>query len=161
MSIEPTIRFYGTIKNCHRSYYKPLLHNEALVALEGQEFEETLRPRFRETTVDQHAYYRAGIVKSCCMESEVFGGWTSEEVHDHFAEKFLSYQKIKEIHTPKGAVLVEITVRESTADLGVKRMKEFIDKVLNYLASDHDLHPLSPEDYVNAKYATQVKEKKQ
>lgn len=154
MSQEPTIRFYGTVKNGLRQYYKQPMHQQLLASLEGKEFEETLQERFVDTTPDQMGYFRAGIIRHACMESEDFGGWSEQEIANHFAEKFLTFTKAKQILFKGKQTGIEIKVTESTANLGKKRMSEFIEKVLNYLAEEHEVFPLSPDDYMANKYAT-------
>lgn len=160
MSNEPVIRFYGTIKNGTRYYYKPQLHQQRMASLEGKEFSEILEERFVDTTPDQMGYYRAGIIRHACMESEDFGGWTENEIDEHFKDLFLAFTKSKIVKYRGKETTISVTVRESTGSSGKKRMSEFIEKVLGYLANMHNIYPLSPEDYFNGKYATQIKNKK-
>lgn len=160
MSQEPTIHFYGTVKNGSRQYYKNPMHQQLLASLEGKEFEETLRERFVDTTPDQMGYYRAGIIRHACMESEDFGGWSEKEISEWFGSMFLIFAKNKVIKHKGQEQPTILVVKESTANIGKKRMSEFIEKVLHYLAEQHDIYPLSPEDYFNGKYATQIKNKK-
>lgn len=154
MSQEPTIRYYGTVKNGVRQYFKNNLHQRQLALLEGKEFEETLQERFVDTTPDQQGFYRAGIIRHACMESEDFGGWSEKEISEWFESMFLIFTKNKIIKRKGQEQPTVLVVKKSTANIGKKRMSEFIENVLHYLAEQHDIHPLSPDDYFAGKYQT-------
>lgn len=157
---EPTIRFYGTVVNGKRTYFRPQLHQKALEKLEGKQFEEVIKQRFEDESPNQHAYYRGGIIKATCMETELFGGWSEVDIHDYFAKKFLTNIRPKVLKFPDGTeTTIEVAHTESTGDLGKKRMSEFIDRVLIDLA-ENNIFPLTPEDYYYGKYSEQVKQQK-
>lgn len=145
------IKFFGIVKNGIRCYYRPELHKQVLIPLEGKEFEEIIQERFIEPSQDQHAYYRGGIIAGTCMETELFQGWTAHDIHDLFGSLFLSYTKVATISGKD----IEIVKTESTANLTKKKMAEFITNVIAWLA-EHNIYPLAPEEYVLAKYKSQI-----
>lgn len=152
MSNEPQIKFLGSVVGGKRKYLKPIQHQKALDALEGKEFEEIICQRFEQVTIDQHGYYRSGIIRHACMESETFGGWSESDLDQHFKELFLTFAKSKTINYNGKEETIELKITESTANIGKKRMTKFIEDVLNYLASEHDIHPLSVSEYYAGKY---------
>jgi len=143
------IKNFGKIIGGKIHFFKPHLYQTIIDKYEGKDIVVIVQERFEDTTTDQHGYYRAGIIRATCMETELFGGWTESDIHDFFAERFLSYTKQKEL----GGKAVNVLKTESTADIGKKKMRKFIDDVLNFLA-EHDIFPLSPENYVMTKYRT-------
>ena len=159
MSSEPTIRFYGAVKNGVREYLRPLLHQEMLKKLEGKQFEEVIQQRFEDESPNQHAYYRGGIIKATCMEAEAFAGLSERDIHDIFANMFLTYVRPVVVRFNGEERTFEVSHTDSTGDLGKKRMSEFIDKVLNFLA-EQSIFPLTPEEYFYGKYKEQVKQQK-
>ncbi len=160
MGSEPTVRFYGKVVDGERKYYRPQQHRALIQSLEGKEFEEKLQAKFEDESDEQHGYYRGGIVRATCMQTELFGGWTEKAIHKHFASLFLKYVQRNELHKKDGTVeVVEDVVIESTGSLGKKRMSEFIDKVLHYLA-EQEIYPLTPQEYYYGRYENQVRQEK-
>ncbi len=159
---EPRVRFYGNVVNGVRQYNRPLQHQALLKHIEvhGGQFEESIMLRFEDETKEQHGYYRGGIIVATCMQTDLFDGWLKEDIHEHFAKLFLTTMKRKELHKKDGTIEVsEFPHTESTGDLGKKRMSEFIDKVLNYLA-EYEIYPLTPQEYYYGKYKTQIDQEK-
>lgn len=142
---EPRVKFFGRVKGGALHFYKPAMFQEFVSHLENKEFEVTLQERFYETTHDQHGYYRAGIIKHTCMQTEIFGGWLESEIHGFFTGLFLSYTKMM--------AGKEVKFIESTGTLGKKKMTEYIEKVINWL-SQHEIYVLTPEEYYAGKYAS-------
>jgi hypothetical protein len=156
MSTEPKIRFYGTVVNGVRMYYRSQLHNSRLKQLEGKVFEETLEIKYEEKTDDQRGYYFGGIIRATCMETEAFEGWTFDEIRNELEGRYLSYATTKTIKKLDGQeITTEVKGRDSIADLSKKKMSEFINNVLNFLAT-LEIYPLSPEEYLTGKYQSYV-----
>lgn len=138
---------YGKIVNGQKVYYHPKLLGAVIQSLEGKEFQEIIAKKEEKPTTDQHGFYRGGIIKECTMHSD-FAGWTRKEIDKYFCQMFLSYNVEKIV---KGERKI-ITVIESTGDLTKDEMKDFIDKVIRYLAINHNLIIKDPKDYYNGKY---------
>lgn len=147
MARKPEIRHYGVVRNRKKLYYKPELQLLQLEQLDGKEFEETIKERKQQISPSTHGYYRGGVITSCLV-TEMFGGWTEDEVHDHFVNMFLT--TIVEKVFPDGR-RIEIPHVESTGDLSQQRMNAFIEDVVRYLDAN-DIKILSPEEYNLSKY---------
>ena len=129
MPKQTTIKHFGKVINGKRIYYNNNLHNEYVRSLEGQEFEETIKVKFKRVSTDAHGYYRGGILGES-MNYEMFGGWTRGELHEFFANKFLSYTKaVKYIFGEETIYRDKIDVL-STSSLSSKEMFEFCEKCI-------------------------------
>lgn len=139
-----TLRHYGKITNGKKEYFNPALYKQQLDALEGQEFEEVIKKRFRKVSDDQNNFYR-GAVLGTCIQSDVFIHFNKpDDIHtDVIAPMFLGYTTRREVN---GRIYETQHVR-STADLSKDEMREFIDKVIAWLAMEFDIQILSPTDY--------------
>lgn len=156
MAKNTTIRHYGKVINGKRIYYNNDLHQEYVNDLEGQEFEETIKLKFKKVSTDAHGYYRGGILGEC-LNYEIFKGWNRDEIHnDHFAPMFLSYTK-----TVKYMIMDETVFRDkreilSTSSLSSKEMFEFCERCIQWLA-ERGIIVHSPQDYLLDKYKTEIK----
>lgn len=114
----------------------------------GGEFELTIQSCAHPTTEDQHAYYRS-LIRNTLVGCEIFGGWNENRIHEFFTSRYLCYSKVEVV---KG---VEHIVRrvESTANIGKKRMAQYIESVIAWCAQE-GITIGSPEDYHNEKYKT-------
>lgn len=146
-------KLYGKVVNGSLIQYNPDLHKQVVNSLEGKEFELILKEKKKRVSLDQHGYYRGAIVKEC-TNYEIFGGWSEDDIHDFFADQFLSYKKTLIVRYDDGSELVR-TLRkiESTSGLSTKEMSEFIEKVIMWLSSQ-GIVILSPEEYYLGKYKT-------
>lgn len=138
------VRHYGKIENGKKVYFNPDLYKKQLDSLEGQEFEEVIKKRFRKVSTDQHAYYRAAILETA-HQHEAFSHFNkADDIHeDVIAPMFLSHIKpifLKGIRWDK----LEVT---STSSLSKEEMSKFIEKVLAWLLVEFGIEVLSPEDY--------------
>jgi len=129
-------------------YHKELFEAQKRKILQkDKEFEMILRPKEDEVSESQHGYYRAGICRWLVKNTEEFGGWLEEEVHQFFADMFLGVTRIflhKEEHHEKRIVL-------STGSLNKEEMSEFVMRVLAWLAG-HGITPPDPETINIKKY---------
>lgn len=157
MAKNTVIRHFGKIVNGKRIYYNQELHNEYLADLEGKEFEEVIKPKFKRVSTDAHGYYRGGILGEC-LNYEIFQGWTRNEIHEnHFAPMFLSYEKaIKYIDKDGDTCYRYEKVVESTSSLSAKEMFDFCEKCIQWLA-EHGIVVHSPQEYLLGKYKTETR----
>lgn len=147
--MKPSIKHFGKIVNGGMVFNDPNLYNAQLKEFEGQEVEVIVRKRIRKTTLDQHAYYRGGILP-VCYQQEMFAHYDKpDDIHDdYFADKFLSYKKI--ITLPNGHKR-EKTVNVSMSDLSMEETASFIQKVI--IECDMlGISILTPEEYYNRHY---------
>lgn len=107
-----------------------------------------LQPSQEPVTEDQHAYYRA-FVRHTLVGCEMFGGWDERRIHKFFQGRFLSYTKVELINGKEYVV----PHSESTANIGKKRMAEFITQVIAWCAQE-GITIGSPDDYFAGKYKT-------
>lgn len=148
--MEPQVKHKFTVKGGKRNYLKPTQQAAAMAAMEGKGvFYEVYEPEFEPTTTDQHGYYRGGIIRTVCMQTELFGGWKEDDIHEYFASEFLSNKRMKRLNNWD----IEITKVESTANLGKRKMAEFITKVIDWLAQTGIEVP-PPEDFILKKYSS-------
>lgn len=156
MAKNTAIRHYGKVINGKRIYYNNDLHQEYINDLEGQEFEETIKLKFKKVSTDAHGYYRGGILGEC-LNYEIFRGWEREDIHtNHFAPMFLSYiKRVKYISGEDTLYRNKIEI-QSTASLNSKEMFEFCEKCIQWLA-EKGIVIHSPQDYLLGKYKTETK----
>lgn len=148
-----TYHHYGQVKNGTLIHYNFPLYSQTLSSLEGKEFDLIIKEKHKRVSLDTHGYYRAGIVKEC-MNYEMFGGWSEDDLHSFFADMFLKYTKMLIVNHDNGTTTQrEITRIQSTSELNQKEMNEFIDKVVQWLA-EHEIIIQSPESYYLGKYKT-------
>jgi len=145
MATTIVLKHYGKVVKGVMEFYRPQLLKSNLTELEGKEFELVLKEKYKGVSTDAHAFYRGGILGTA-LASETFGGWTKDEVHEHFVEMFLSYADTKKIITRNGTVNVPIQKIKSTSALSSKAMKEYCDQVIRWLAQ-HDIIVLDPDQY--------------
>ena len=151
MATTIVLKHYGKVVQGVKRYYRPELLADNLAELEGKEFEEVLKEKTKHVSTDAHAFYRAGIIGTA-MKDEMFGGWTKDEVHDHFAGLFLSYaDKEKAINGEGKTVMIDVLKIKSTSSLNSKQMFEFCEKVIRWLAF-HKIIVKDPEQYQLTKY---------
>ena len=146
-------RLYGVIRNGIKKYYNPNLYNTVMAELEGKEFEEVTTEKHKRVSSDHHGFYRAGIVGECA-KSEMFGGWTRDEIHDSFADMFLSYKVAEKRIRDGKTIYVEVTKKESTSGISSKEMAEFCEKCIQWCA-ENNIIIHDPEEYKLGKYKTQ------
>lgn len=154
MAKKVIIRHFGKVLNGKRIYYNEKLHNESVLELEGQEFEEVIKLKSKRVSQDAHGYYRGGILGEC-MEYEMFRGWSRNDIHElHFAPMFLTYTAtVKYIAGDETMYREEQRIR-STASLNSKEMFEFCEQCIQWLA-EHGIVVHSPHQYLLGKYKTE------
>lgn len=155
MAKNATIRHFGKVVNGKRIYYNDKLHSESVWALEDQEFEEVIKLKFKRISTDAHGYYRGGILGEC-LDYEMFRGWTRNDLHSFFSEKFLSYTKTSKYIAGEETMYREKIEVQSTSSLSSKEMFEFCEKCINWCANQGIIIH-SPQEYLLDKYKTIIK----
>lgn len=157
MSKQTVIKHFGKVVNGKRIYYNKELHQQFINDLEGKEFEEVIKIKFKKVSSDAHGYYRGGILGEC-LNYEMFASWTRDELHERlFAPMFLSYNTTVKSLNKEGETVYENTTKiESTSSLSSKEMFEFCNKCIQWLA-EHGIIVHSPEEYLLGKYKTITK----
>ncbi len=148
MAAHPQIIHFGRIKNCKKIYYNPELYLKQLQQLDGKEFEEIIKEKHIKPSTSTHGYYRGGII-STCLVSEKFGGWTEDEVHKYFTNKFLK-TVIEKVFESTGDI-IELFYIRSTSELTQKEMNDYIEQVVADLTFE-GIEVLSPDEYNLQKY---------
>lgn len=139
-----TLRHYGKITNGKKEYFNPALHKQQLDALEGQEFEEVIKKRFRKVSEDQFGFYFGGILSTMIQDDAFIHFNKVDDIHaDVIAPAFLSYTKIVRV----GKDNFEVKHIRSLSSLSKDEMREFIDKVIAWLLMEFNIQILSPEQY--------------
>lgn len=148
--MNPVVRHYGRVHRGKKIYYNQPLFDRQIEALEGKEFVEIIKEKHKKPSLDQHGYYRGGILGTC-MQTEYFAHFHNEDqIHeDFFAPMFLSYSV--QVVTPKESYLQK-KIR-STADLSRKEYSEFIEKVKGWCI-ENDIVILDADAYENKFYKT-------
>jgi len=86
-----------------------------------------------EHTPEQMKYFR-GHITNCALNSESFGGYTKKEFQDLMKYMFLSEEvAIKQ----KDGSFKDVTTIPSLSNLTLKKMKWFIERVLQFLAEEN------------------------
>lgn len=145
--MEGQIRHLGVVKNGKFQAYKPELLKSELQEKEGQPVYLLVQDYEVEKTTDELGYYYGGIIAGTCMRTEIFGGWEKEEIDDFFQTMFLDEHITKMM---KGEV-VSFNRRNRISKLTKKNMSMFINKVIQYLASE-GIVVLPSEMYLKSKY---------
>lgn len=83
-------------------------------------------------TPEQMAFFR-GPITNIALQDEMFGGWTKNEFQECMKTMFLS--ETKDIKQPDGTYK-EIEIVPSLGDIGIKKMSDFIESVVNFLAEN-------------------------
>ncbi len=152
MSNKPILKHYGQVSNGMVKFYQVDLYKANLKELEGQEIEVTIKKRHKQRSDDQAGFYRGGICR-VCIQYEMFSHMEVEDVHEFFANKFLSYNK--HLQVGQETFLLKKTI--STTSLSKEEMKEYIDKCIHWCA-EHGIEIKDPEQYEAGKYKTVIKE---
>lgn len=150
-----TYHHFGRVTNGNLVHYNYPLFKQSLAQLEGLEFDLVLKEKHKRVSLDTHGFYRGGIVKEC-LQYEIFGGWNEDDVHDFFADMFLSYTRTVTIKTENSVIHRNIRKTQSTAELNQREMNEYVDRVIRWLA-DEGIVIQSPENYFLGKYKSDEK----
>lgn len=150
MGQEPILKHFGVISNGMVKLYNPELYKSNLISLNNQEVEIIIKKKHKSPTKDMYGFYRAGICKTC-QQFEMFAHMDVEDVHEFFANTFLSYNK----HLQVGDKTFLLKKTISTTSLSKEEMKDYIDKCIHWCA-EHGIEIKDPEQYELGKYKTVI-----
>ncbi len=149
----PIIRHHGVVKRHKVLLLNTVLFDKNIDLLEGKKVTLTIEEVHETPTKDQYAYYRGGVLETA-LTAECFGGWTADEVDEHFSDTHLGFTKVKKFKKKDGTEInTVIRVIPSKADISKKDMGIFIDKCINDLAQE-GVEVLDSNLYKLTKYKT-------
>lgn len=150
---RPVLRHYGIMKAGIIHLHNLPLYQKNAAELEGKRIEFTVTEEREKPSVDQHAYYRGGVLETG-LTAECFRGWTADQLHAFFIDGFFGIDRLVCIKLKNGQTIERI-IRDkpSLADLGKKDMAEYIDKCISFLAIE-GVVVHTPEQYKLAKFKT-------
>jgi hypothetical protein len=119
-----------------------------MMMLEGKRSYAIMEEVKQEVTPNQYAYYFAGIIRRECLNSEDFGGWTEDEVHSYLLGTLRGIEKT--IRKKDG--LYKSRILPDFKKFGKRKMTAYVDEVIAYLQTEHNIHPKPAEHYKYNKY---------
>lgn len=151
--MAPILRHYGKISKGKVLLINLPLYTENIKSLENKDVEITIKEKSQPVNPDQHAYYRGAVLETA-LTAECFRGWSADEIHKEFAYLYLGCD-VQVNYIRKNGTVVSRIKREvpSTADIGKKRMAEYVDRCIIHLAEE-GIVVHSPEQYKLNKYRT-------
>jgi len=149
MTRIPHVVFKGIMRNGRMVHDHPELFRKYKDSLEGKRVDLTLLEERKPKTRSQLGYYFGGIIEATCMTSNVFAGWTKEEIHEYLMTKLRSYSK--EIFYPDGHREI-LSCHDRLEDYDLDQTKQYIDQVIIFLNMTHGLVVLDPDEYKYEKY---------
>lgn len=148
--MKHTIKHRGRVVGGKKLYDNPFLYKQQLQELEGKNFVEIIEEVHKKPSVDQHKFYRGGILGTC-SQTEYFAHFpNNDKIHEFFADMFLSYTE--QVVTPDKSYIRQ-KVR-STADLSKKEYSEFIEKVIAWCETEAGITVGDAEQYHSRYYKT-------
>ena len=89
-----------------------------------------------ERSLRQNRFMWGVVLKEVSEQARIGGqGWASEAWHLHFKREFLGYRFVRETVAGRKRKVVRKELR-STTRLSVKRMSEYLDKVMAFAVTD-------------------------
>jgi len=152
MQKDPEILFTGEVKNQQCVFDKPLWWNENLKCLEGKRFDLTICEHKRTKSPPQLALYFGIIIKKYCMLNSQFAGWEWFEIDKYIRDNVASYPKTFQWADGRQRTII---VNDEISGYLVDQMNVFIEKVLQFLAEQHDIYIDDPVNFKLNKYLKQ------
>jgi hypothetical protein len=124
---------------------KIIFDNTKMMELQKQQFEGkegyvTFHEVYEDPTQKQYAFYFFGIIQKECIESSnEFAGWEKDEVHNYFMKRLWTEKFNVKGHT--------IVWQLDFKDFNKERMKQHISKVIDLLATEHNIRVKTKEEY--------------
>lgn len=143
------LRTTGMVKDGVFRPFDPIRSTNKLKQFEGQIIDVIYQLHDEPKTKNQLGYLWQGIIKSVCMRTEMFGGWTKDEIYEFFCAYFLADFKI--MKDTKGEQVSVMTIK-SLSRLNKRETSEFIDKIINWLALN-EIHVPSPDEWIQKRIA--------
>jgi hypothetical protein len=143
------LRTTGMVKDGVFRPFDPVRSANKLKQFEGQIIDVVYQLHEEPKSQNQLGYLWQGIIKSVCMKTEMFGGWTKDEIYEFFCGYFLL--DFKELVDVNGEVQAVMVVK-SLSRLNKRETAEFIDKIIRWLA-EQDIYVPSPDEWIQRKIA--------
>jgi len=146
MSDDLVIWQSGFVKGFKLKAFDDHLFSNILGFYENKQVEFCIKEKMKKVSGATHGYYR-GVLLPVAAENELFGGWTITEIHDYFAEKYLS--DVKEKIMGQDVIIVKRIL--STRDISQKTMNHFIQQVRQELEENniHTPEPIKQKEHDN------------
>ena len=77
----------GVVKNGNIIISDNILYNSHLKQLEGKRIAVIIKEYKVESTMNQRDYL-FGVVYKTALETDTFGGWSKDEIHNHYKKMF-------------------------------------------------------------------------
>lgn len=112
-----------------------------LSLFEGQAVEINIAKQTLKKTDNQYAYYWGVIIRKHMMDTEQFGGWTVNEIHNYLGSKIrLKTVEIKlPRHEGSEQYYVSHNIIQSTKAYSKAQFAEYIKEVLLFLVWEHGI----------------------
>jgi len=120
-----------------------------MMMLEGKRSYAIMEEVKQDTTPNQYAYYFGGIIRKECMNSNEFAGMTERQIHNYLISSVEG-----ETHTVisyKGNPMMYMDVPR-IEKFGKKKMVQYIEEIIAFLQTEHNIHPKPAEHYKYNKY---------
>ena len=137
-----TFKHKGKVVSGSLALYDTALYIQDLERHEGMDIFVEIHLDEVNHTPEQMAYFR-GPITNIALQTEVFGGWTKIEFQEFMKEQFL--KEVKDVKQLDGTIK-EMIVIPSLGDVGIRKMKKFIEDVIQFLA-EQDIIVKSPNEY--------------
>ncbi len=99
------------------------------VRIRAEEAEDT-------RSLQQNRFYFGLVLREISEQARISGqGWAAEAWHLHFKREFLGYRFVRETVAGRKRKVVRKELR-STTRLSVRRMSEYLDKVMAFAVTD-------------------------
>ena len=114
----------GIVKGFKLTFFNEPLYGNILGYYNNKQVEVCIREKRKKVSPETHGFYR-GVILPICLQSEMFGGWKINEIHDYFASKYLA--DIKEKILNGNTIIIKTTL--STGGISQALMNQFIENV--------------------------------
>jgi hypothetical protein len=141
---EGAIKVIGVIKDNKFTPLTPSIYNNALQAYNNKIVDVFIIEHEEPKSSSQLGFYHGIIIRKVCMNTEAFRGWEENEIDKFFRSLFLVTRDWRVIEGRR----YEIVNTESFSTISKKRLSVFIDKVINWLATQGIVVPDPSEVYV-------------
>jgi len=146
---EPKYKHFFEVRNGKFIWEEKDMFMYKKMNLEGKRGYAIIELVTGDITPNQYAYYFGGIIRKECMISEVFQGFSENEVHQVlFAELRSSVKGIKQLD---GTTKL-ITVSEDFAAYKKEDMRKYIEELIPHLHEKYRIYPKPAENYKYNKF---------
>lgn len=133
--------------NSNNQLFMPYLKKERLSDLQGKRILVTIEEYPEEVTPAAHGYYRL-LNKWLAENTETFGGWLTEDIHDFARSLFLNRSVTFKWTDKQGKVHSEHKeYLESTSRIGKKKMAQFVTNWRDWLLAEQNIETPEAEHF--------------